>query len=408
MKKKSFKVILDTDPGVDDSNALVYAINDPQFDIKLITISNGNIDIDNAARNMCHILDLFHKDLPVVKGYRKRLGGSKEDASFLHTKEGLGGYRPPKTTEHKLIEKDAADAMYEVLQKYPKQITLVILGPHTNFAYLIQKHPDAKDLIKNILMMGGAPKGIKANPNHNSFNIRTDAPAFKYTVDSGIPTIMVPSSIGRDEGHFTEEMVEELSKTNDVGKFLATTFQTYWEPNYPDRRIATNDLSAIYYLTYPKLYKVKTADIRVDESNGKTIADFKHNGNFKVVVGLNRKKFMKIIFDKLKEMNDIKLQFADQKTPKTQKNDAKTIKKHAKTAKNSKTTTKTTKATTAPKTAKTAKTETTVSTKKASPSTVKKTTNSTSKASSSKSQNSKSTAKKTVAASTKSTKKSSK
>ncbi|MGN1201022.1 MAG: nucleoside hydrolase, partial [Candidatus Caccovivens sp.] len=92
---KKYKVIIDTDPGVDDTNALLYILNDPQFDIKLFTTANGNIKLQNATRNLCHILDLLHKDIPVVEGYEKRLGGDNEDASFLHGVEGLGGYIPP-------------------------------------------------------------------------------------------------------------------------------------------------------------------------------------------------------------------------------------------------------------------------------------------------------------------------
>lgn len=307
--RKVFKVIVDTDPGVDDTNALIYLLHDKQFDVKLFTIANGNINIKNATRNMCHLLDLFDKDIPVVEGYSKRLGNNTEDASFLHGIEGLGGYIPPKDTKHKPLKKDCADAIYEVLKQYPKQITMIILGPHTNFAYLIKKHPDAVDLIKNVLMMGGAPTGILTNPNHNSFNIRTDAPAFKITIDTKLPIVMCPSRIGRDEGYFNEEQVEKINNTNDVGKFLVKTFETYYEPNYPDKRISTNDISAIYYLTYPKLYKTKRAFIEVDteKSVGKTIAHYDRKGNFKIVVGLKRKKFIKLLFKKLKNMDNIKL-----------------------------------------------------------------------------------------------------
>lgn len=307
--KKKFKVIVDTDPGVDDTNALVYILNDPQFDIKLFTIANGNINIDYATRNMCHLLDVFNKDIPVVEGYRKRLGENLENAAFLHGKEGLGNYKPPKTTKHKPQNVEAADAMYEILKQYPNEITIIVLGPHTNVAHLLMKHPDSKKLVKNILMMGGSPNGILADPNHNSFNIRTDAPAFKITVDSKIPTVMCPSSIGRDEGYFTEKQVEEIKNTNIIGKFLAKTYETYWEPGYKDRRIATNDICAVYYLTHPKLYKTKKADIEVDteKSIGKTIAHYHKKGVFDIVVGLKRKKFQKMLFKKLKEMSKIKI-----------------------------------------------------------------------------------------------------
>lgn len=306
--KKTYKLIIDTDPGVDDTNALAYILNDPQFDIKLITTANGNINIHKATRNMLHILDIFGKDIPVVEGYEKRLGDNTEDATFLHGIEGLGGYNPPKTTTHHVLKQDCADAMYETLKKYPKQITMVVLGPHTNFAYLLIKHPDSKDLIKDVLMMGGSPNGIKVNPNHNSFNIRTDAPAFKHTIDSGLPIIMCPSSIGRDQGYYTEEEVIETQNTNIVGRFLAKTFETYWEPGYSEKIIATNDLCAVYYLTHPRYYKTRRADIELDteKSVGKTTAHYNHKGQFKIVTKINRKKFRKMLLVKLREMNNLK------------------------------------------------------------------------------------------------------
>ena len=307
--KQKHKVIFDTDPGVDDTTALVFALNDPQFDIKLISIAKGNISLDNATRNMCHLLDIFEKDIPVVKGYEERYGTNTEDAVFLHGEQGMGSYLPPKTTKHKPIKKDCADAMYEVLKQYPNEITVIILGPHTNFAHLLKKHPDSKNLIKQVIMMGGAPNGIKYNPQHNSFNIRTDAPAFQCTIDSGLPILMCPSTIGRDRSYFTEKQVEEIKNTNQIGKFLWLTFGTYWEPNYPDKRIATNDVCAIYYLTHPMLYKTKKAFIEVDTENtvGKTTATYNRKGNFKVVLNINRKGFQKLLFSKLKKMNKIQI-----------------------------------------------------------------------------------------------------
>lgn len=307
--KQVMKLIIDTDPGVDDTNALVYLLNDKSFDIKLISVANGNIGLKIATRNMCHLLDLFEKDIPVVTGYEKRLGENHEDAAFLHGKQGLGGYTPPKNTITQPIKKDCADAMYDVLKEYPKQITLVILGPHTNVAYLFKKHPDSINLIKDVLMMGGSINGILSNPNHNSFNIRTDAPAFQETINAQLQVLMCPSRIGRDEGYFTEEMVEKIKNTNEVGEFLVKTFETYWEPNYPDKRISTNDVSAVYYLTHPKLYKTKKALVQVDTQNniGKTTAVFTKKGNFKIVTKIKRKKFLDMLFKKLEELNDVSL-----------------------------------------------------------------------------------------------------
>ena len=304
---KKIKVILDVDTGVDDATALCHILNDPHFDIKLITVARGNISLANAVRNTCHLIDLFHKNIPVVAGYQERFSNSTEDATFLHTKEGLGGYHPPKTTITKPIKKDCADAVYEILKAYPKQITMLMITPHTNLAHLFVKHPDAKDLIKRIVMESGAPNGIKANPNYCSFNIRVDAPAFKHTIDSHLPVVMIPSNIGRDIAYLTEKDVEKVENMNDTGRFMSKTYETYWEPNYEDKRIACNDLAAIFYLRYPRLFKFKRANIEVNTDTGKITAHYNRNGNFKVAQTLDRKKFIKIMFAHLKQLNGFEI-----------------------------------------------------------------------------------------------------
>ncbi|MBQ7327946.1 MAG: nucleoside hydrolase [Clostridia bacterium] len=306
--KKKYKVIIDTDPGVDDATALIFAMHDPQFDIKLITTNAGNIHMEKATRNACFLLDLFNKDIPVVEGYDERLGTNTEHAYHMHGAEGLGGFWPPYETKHKPIKADCADAMYEVLKKYPHEVTILELGSHTNLAMLLRKYPDSKNLIKNVIMMGGSLSGIRTNPNHHSFNIRTDAPAFKETVNSRIPVVMCPSRIGRDVAYFDEAQVAAISKVNEVGKFLALTFETYWEPDYPEKILSTCDLSAIYYLTHKNLYKTKNAfiDVDIEVNVGRTVGHFDRKGHFKVVQDVKRHKFQKMIFSKLREMDGIK------------------------------------------------------------------------------------------------------
>lgn len=303
------KVILDTDPGVDDNNALVYALNDDRFDIKLITISNGNVGIRKSSKNVLHLLDIFNKDIPVVDGYEDRLGTNHEDAIFLHGPEGLGNYIPPAETRHKALDRDCADVMYETLKKYPGELTVAVLGPHTNMAYLFRKYPDAATYIKDIVMMGGAPDGILTNPNHTSFNIRTDAPAFQITIDTGLPITMCPSRIGRDVMHWTEKQVEEIKGKGLIGRYLAKTFETYWEHGYPDQRISTCDISALYYLARPELYTVAKCDIILDlnEAIGKTTAVYREDGQFTLVKDANREELQKMFFEMLDNMSKLNI-----------------------------------------------------------------------------------------------------
>lgn len=306
---KKHKVIIDTDAGVDDITALTFVLHDPEFEIELITISSGNIKMEHAVRNACHLLDIFEKDIPIVEGYSHRMGGTDEFAYHVHGREGFGLYVPPKTTQRKPLKVDCADAMYEIFKKYPKQVTAVILGPHTNFAHMLKKYPDATKYVKDVVMMGGSLSGIRNNPEHRSFNIRTDAEAFKYTVDSQLNVVMCPSRIGRDVTYFSEEQVKQIGETNEVGKFLEIVFQTYWEPDYPEKILSNCDLAAIYYVTHPEFYKTKNAFIDVDtEVNiGTTVGHYDRKGYFTVVQTVNREKFQDMIFKKLDEMSSLKI-----------------------------------------------------------------------------------------------------
>ncbi len=307
--KRKLKVIIDTDPGVDDVAALIFALNEPQLDIQLLTVSSGNVHMNKTVRNVCHILDIFNKDIPVIQGYENRLGTNDEYAYHIHGPEGFGWYEPPDTTVRQPLNVDCADALYEIFKKNPKEITFVILGPHTNFAYLLRKHPDVVKYIKNVVMMGGSIDGIKCNRHHRSFNIRTDAPAFKYTVDSHAKVTMCPSKIGRDYVYFTEEQIKELGQMNDIGKFMEMFFQTYWEPGYEEKIIANCDIAAIVYLTHPKLFKTKRAFVEVDtEVNvGATLGHFDRKGNFTVIKSVNRNQFQDVVFERIKELSELEI-----------------------------------------------------------------------------------------------------
>ena len=301
------KIIIDTDPGVDDNFALLYALNSDEFDIKLITISNGNVGIEKSTRNVLHLLDVFNKDISVVAGYSQRYGTNTETAFFLHGDEGMGMYFPPSQTEHKALQVDCADKMYEVIMQNPNEMTLVVLGPHTNVAHLFHKYPDAKNYIKDIVMMGGAPGGILTNNNHVSFNIRTDIPAFQTTIDSKLPIVMCPSRIGRDVLYLSEEQYYKIKDSGLVGKFIAKTFDTYWEIGYPDKRISTCDISAMYYLSRPDLFTTAQCDIILDQEDmvGKTTAVYKENGQFALITDANREEVHKLFMAMLDKVNNM-------------------------------------------------------------------------------------------------------
>ncbi len=309
MNEQKIKVIIDTDPGVDDSACLIYAFFNERLDIKLITSVVGNVPLETATRNLLHLMDIFNIDIPVAKGAEKAMFRTSEGAEFIHQKEGLGGYIPPKTIAHKDIHQDAVQAIYDVIMQGDGDIIPLLLGPQTNFGKLLTLHPDVISKIPKIVFMGGSPFGHPDYPDHISFNISCDPEAFDIVLKSGIPLVMVPSAVGRKKAHLDEAYVNHLKTKGDTGELLYHMYSMYWEPNFPDKRVATNDTCALFALTHPELFTSHKCSVTVDliDAPGKTLVDFNGTGNVELVMDCNRPKFIDVLNSELEKFKDIKL-----------------------------------------------------------------------------------------------------
>lgn len=309
---KKINCIIDTDPGVDDTAAIALSLYDEVMDIKLITTVNGNLDIDIVTRNALHILEKFERtDIPLAKGASVPMGKSMPNASFIHQDKGMGGYNPPEKVDLQPIEMSAVDAMYEVIKKYPKDISIIALGPHTNVAQLIKKYPDVVGMVNHIYCEGCSLYGDKREgrwSTYISFNASFDAEAMKIVVESGIPITIIPSRMGRELANFNEQEIYKIRDLNDVGKFLFEMYCEYWEHNYTDRRIATNDTCACLALRNPKLFKTKKATLAVNTTDmyGRTDFTFTKKGHVNLVYAVKKKKMHEYFFNAIKKMDRFK------------------------------------------------------------------------------------------------------
>ncbi len=301
---KKYKVIIDTDPGVDDAACLLYAFFDENVEIKLLTSVVGNTSLDKTTRNLLHLMDKFGINLPVAKGAHKAMERESINAEFIHQAEGLGGYIPDCDGDLKLLDINAVEAMYQVLKEGDGDIIPIVLGPQTNIGYLLKEHPDIKDKIPQIVFMGGSPFGNPNYPDHISFNISSDPEAFNIVLESKIPLIMVPSDVGRRKAHLSEDFVNSLGEINEAGKMLSSMYSKYWEPDYPDKRIATNDTLALFALVYPKMFKFERVSVKVDleHTPGKTLVDFDGVGNTLIMVDVDREAFLNLLIHDLKKI----------------------------------------------------------------------------------------------------------
>lgn len=306
---EKLKVIIDTDPGVDDIACLTFALFDPNVEVKLLTTVAGNIAVEKCTRNLLHVLNKYGLDYPVAEGAKKALYRDSINATFIHQKEGLGGYTPPKFVPRNILKDDAAEMMYKVLSEGDGDIVPILLGPQTNMALLLKRHPDIIKKIPKIYFMGGAPYGVKGFPEHLSFNLTSDPEAFKIVIDSKIPLVMIPSNLGRNQAHYTEDFVYQIRDTNEVGKFLYQMYTKYWEPGYNEKRISTNDTCTFLALTNPELFITDTIDVEVDTEDqpGRTYVTFKKDGQCTIIMNCHRDLFLKEVTRRLKSLDNVKV-----------------------------------------------------------------------------------------------------
>lgn len=307
-KQDKIKLIIDTDPGVDDVAALMLALFEDKFDIKLLTTNAGNRPCDITTRNTLHLLEKYGLDIPVARGAEKPMMRERLDAAHIHGREGMGTYVPQAPKHLKCIEGSAEDNMFRIIKENPHEITLCLLGPQTNAGLLLTKYPEAAKLLKQIIFMGGSPFGYKKTKPHISFNISSDPEAADIVLKSGAPIVMIPSELGRRMTHLNYEQVMELSRMNDSGKFLFELYKDYWEPGFEDQRVATNDTCAFMYLLEPKIFKSKRGDIFVDlnDTPGKTTINFSRHGKSIILMGANGKKSYKLIKQSIKRLDSYK------------------------------------------------------------------------------------------------------
>ncbi|XP_076579984.1 inosine-uridine preferring nucleoside hydrolase-like [Chaetodon auriga] len=154
MKKK---LILDVDTGVDDAQAIMVALADPDVEILGITCCHGNTSLENVLQNTLRVLKVCNRlDIPVYCGCAKPLLAQKQNAGHFHGEDGLGDVPDPDAPGLELLQEEkAAQALIQMVKENPGEVTLVATAPLTNLAVAAQLDPSISTELKALYIMGG-------------------------------------------------------------------------------------------------------------------------------------------------------------------------------------------------------------------------------------------------------------
>jgi inosine-uridine nucleoside N-ribohydrolase len=195
------RVVLDVDTGIDDAQALLFALRSPEIRIEGITTVSGNIDVAQASENTLKILDLAGvTNLQVARGASQPLTRLPHHVPSIHGSDGLGNIQLPEPT-NRLMESSAITLLTEAVTAHPKAVTIICLGPLTNIATAIQQDSRFCRDVQKLVIMGGCfhitPFGYGNVTPVAEFNIWADPEAAAIVFNSGLNI----SAVGLDVTH---------------------------------------------------------------------------------------------------------------------------------------------------------------------------------------------------------------
>jgi purine nucleosidase len=232
-------MILDTDPGVDDAMAILFALKRPGIRLEALTTVFGNTDIDTGTTNALRLLELAGRsDVPVARGAGHPLMRPfVKAADHVHGKNGLGEISLPEP-KARTVDESASDLIIRMARESPGEITLCPVGPITNVAVALTRAPEIAGLFKEIVVMGSTifHPGIQGIPTPLAdANFWNDPEAAQIVLRSGANitlvgmdvTMQVPltapmrETIARDGGHVGKTLMA-------ISEFYVNSYATMY------------------------------------------------------------------------------------------------------------------------------------------------------------------------------------
>lgn len=213
------KILIDCDPGIDDSLAIILALKSSEVKLEAITTVTGNLHVEDTTRNALKILEFMGRtDIPVAKGMAEPLVRKIPSDPFSHGDDGLGntGIFPEPQTN--IYPKSAPELIVEKINAHPQEITLVATAPLTNIAMALLLDPTIKDKVKDVILIGGSfgfTKYAYSNATGDNpvseWNVYVDPEAAEIVFNSGMPIKAVGLDVAtHPKINFRPEHLERL------------------------------------------------------------------------------------------------------------------------------------------------------------------------------------------------------
>jgi len=304
-------MIIDTDAGIDDAEAIIMALTHPDVSVEAIMTVTGNVHRDKVNHNVCTILQQTGQSVPIYSGAENPLIEKWfDDERRYHLGDGLGDWdeRPP--CDLTLEDELAVIALLRLVNESPGELTLVALGPLTNIALAIRLDPTFPSKLKDFIIMGGA---VDAHGNTQTvtaeFNIFID-PEAAHVVLNAMPMTTVVSWETTYENTLTLEQHQFLCEMDTpLANFYAGINEKAMKRiihRYKGKKLLPDPLAMAIVLKPGLILESETRHMDVELqgqlTRGQTVVNYSHFASGKPNVRIIRKVDMDSVFELYKTM----------------------------------------------------------------------------------------------------------
>jgi purine nucleosidase len=307
------RIIIDTDPGVDDALAFLLALASPEIQLEALTTTQGNVTVDKATRNALAVLELCHAShIPVAKGSEYPLVQPLRASVHVHGESGIGNSHLPEPNA-RTVPQHAVDYLIDRVLAEPGEISIFPIGPLTNIAMAIRKEPRFAKAVKELVIMGGAILEHGNTTPLAEFNIYVDPHAAHIVFHSGTPITLIPLDVTH-KCMLLQPHVDRLTQIpSPISRFIRDAIEVYLKFSFELGYVgsALHDPLTLATIIAPELLTLKEFHVDVDISTsismGKTFADIldtnKKPANMKVAMQVRGEDFIELFLQRMEALS---------------------------------------------------------------------------------------------------------
>ena len=297
------KLLIDTDPGVDDALAILMAHR--HADVLGLSVAAGNVGLHHTIANALKLVDTIGAATPVFAGCATPLVRAAEDAAFVHGLDGFGdtAYVP---SARRAEREHAAQAILRLSHEHAGQLVFVAMAPLTNLALALRLDPGLPQRVARLVIMGGAVTGRGNTSASAEFNVGFD-PEAAHIVFSAWPRIeLIDWELVTRHGIAFDVVERWLAADNPRAQFFAAISRKTraWTRTRGRPKLLVADALAIAVALQPDLVtRAEDHHIAIELdgrlTRGAMVVDWEnrsgHAANARIVLAVDQARFEALV-----------------------------------------------------------------------------------------------------------------